>query len=213
MPLPPHRFAPLALFVAVAGALPSAAQAAAAPAPAASPHGSSALPAAARGPLSAALGSHGREYRVAGLRAHNRSQRLGARFSRSGVTVASGPAQARLRLAASGRGRALQPVGPAAPRASANRVDYAHGGIGEWWANGPLGLEQGFDVESRPAGPAGAPPTLALAVAGDLHPRLDGSGVALEGRGESLRYDGLTATDAHGHTLGSSLRVRSARVT
>src|SRR4051794_21081515 len=142
MPLSPRSFAPLALSVALAAALPSAAPAVAAPA--ASSHGSSAVPPAARGPLSAALGSHGREYRVSGLSARNREQRLGARFSRSGVTVASGPARASLRLAASGRGSALRPVAPAAPHASANRVDYAHAGIDEWWANGPLGFEQGF---------------------------------------------------------------------
>jgi hypothetical protein len=113
--------------------------------------GLAALPIAARAPVSAALGAHEPGYRVVGLKARNPQQRLTTTFSRAGVSIASGSAHVRLRLVGYGYASALREVKPAAPRAAANRVNYAHRGIGEWYTNGPLGLEQGFDVSARPA--------------------------------------------------------------
>jgi hypothetical protein len=173
--------------------------------------GPAALPAAARGPVSAALGRHAPAYRVAGLRARNPAQRLRASFSPAGATVAAGTAGERLRLAGFGRATAVQDVAPVAPQVSANRVDYAHAGVREWWTNGPLGLEQGFDVPARPATGSG-PLTLSLGLAGDLRARQAGAGVALEGKGQALRYGGLAATDARGHTLPARLSVDAGRV-
>ena len=95
-------------------------------------HGARALPPLAQGPVSAALGRADRAYRVVGLRAHSRPQRLSARFAPAGTTIASGPARARLRLAAYGRAGAQRAVGPVAPRARGNRASYAHGGVDEW---------------------------------------------------------------------------------
>jgi hypothetical protein len=127
------------------------------------------------------------------------------------VTIASGAASARLRLAAIGHGAALRPVDSVAPRVRANRVDYAHAGVREWWANGPLGLEQGFDLPARPAGEHG-PLTLSLGVSGDLHARRTGAGVTLAGKGAALRYGSLSATDARGRTLPARLDVRGGRL-
>ena len=73
---------------------------------------------------------------------------------------------------------------------SANRVSYAHGALTEWYANGPLGIEQGFDVAARPAAAAG-PLTLSLALSGNLAARLRGGSVLLSGRGATLRYGNL----------------------
>jgi hypothetical protein len=173
--------------------------------------GGATLPLTARGPVSAALGRHQSAYRIAGLRARNRVQRLGATFAPGGVTIASGAASARLRLAAFGHGAALRPVDSVAPRVRANRVDYAHAGVREWWANGPLGLEQGFDLPARPAGEHG-PLTLSLGVSGDLHARRTGAGVTLAGKGAALRYGSLSATDARGRTLPARLDVRGGRL-
>ena len=67
-----------------------------------------------------------------------------------------------LRLRAAGYGRSLQPVAAAAPAAHANRVSYRRGSLTEWYANGPLGLEQGFTLKALPTrcqdGPADARP-------------------------------------------------------
>ena len=89
--------------------------------------------------------------------------------------------------------------------ASADRVTYARGPVREWWANGPLGLEQGFDIARRPAGSGAL--TLSLAVSGSA--RLDHGTVLLPG---GLRYAGLRATDARGRSLRAWLQVRNGRI-
>ena len=67
------------------------------------------------------------------------------------MTVSSGSLRLGLRLAEAGYGHRLQPVGGARPKADANRVSYQRAGLTEWYANGPLGLEQGFTIPRRPA--------------------------------------------------------------
>ena len=62
------------------------------------------------------------------------------------------------------------------PRAHANRVTYTHGRVTEWYANGPLGLEQGFDVRTPPATTAGGQLTLVLGLHGNARARADGHG-------------------------------------
>lgn len=168
------------------------------------------IPIAARAPVSAALGAHEPAYRVIGLRARNPRQRLRTTFSRAGVSIATGSAHVRLRLVSYGYGSALREVEPAAPRAAANRVDYAHRGIDEWYANGPLGLEQGFDVSARPAAGSG-PLSLSLAMSSALRARLDRTGLVLTGTGSRLRYGGLSASDARGRSLGTWLELGSGR--
>ena len=145
-------------------------------------HGLTSLPLAAQGPVSAALGSEGPAYRVTGLEAINPAQHLRANFSRQGVDVASGKARLGMALSAYGYASTLEPVGSALPRANANRVSYAHGALTEWYANGPLGLEQGFDVAARPTAGAG-PLTLSLALTGNLAARLRNGSVLLTGPG------------------------------
>jgi hypothetical protein len=163
------------------------------------------LPLAAQGPVSAALGHDQAAYRISGLVAHNQAQHLSAQFGRSGVSITTGSTRFAIALKGFGRGEALQPLAAVAPMASANRVSYVRGSVREWWANGPLGLEQGFDIARRPAG-AGAL-GLSLAVSGSA--RLDHGTVLLPG---GLRYAGLRATDAGGRSLRAWLQVRDGRV-
>jgi hypothetical protein len=169
------------------------------------------LPPAAQGPVSAALGQDEPAYRVTGLQAFNPAQHLRAGFSSGGVTVASGKARLGMTLSAYGYASALEPVGSEEPRAGANRVSYAHGALTEWYANGPLGIEQGFDVAARPTAAAG-PLTLSLALSGNLAARLRDGSVLLTGRGAALRYGGLFATDARGRTLRSWLQLAEGHV-
>jgi hypothetical protein len=163
------------------------------------------LPAAAQAPISATLGRDQAAYRLHGLVAHNPAQRLAARFSRSGVTVTAGSTRFAMVLEAFGRVNALRALAPGRPVASADRVAYARGPVREWWANGPLGLEQGFDIAQRPAG--SGPLTLSLAVTGSV--RLDQGTVLLPG---GLRYAGLRATDARGRSLRAWLQVHDGRI-
>ncbi len=114
-------------------------------------------------------------------------------------------------LSAYGYASSHQVVGFARPRASANRVSYAHGALTEWYANGPLGIEQGFDVATRPGAGTGTL-TLSLALSGDLAAGLRDGSVLLTGRGVALRYGGLVATDERGRVLHSWLGVAKGHV-
>jgi hypothetical protein len=145
-----------------------------------------------------------------GLVAVNRAQRLRAQFDRGGVVVSSGGASLGLSLRAYGYSARLQQLSSVAPRALADRVFYAHRGVSEWYANGPLGLEQGFTVPAPPGGRQAGPLTLALALSGDVRGRLSGSsdGVVSTGPGGSLAYRGLVATDARGRALRASMELR-----
>ena len=172
---------------------------------AASREGLLSLPLAAQGPVSAALGGDQPTYRIHGLTARNPAQLLTARFGRSGVTITTGSARFAISLQAFGRGSALAAVALVSPVASADRVSYSRGALNEWWANGPLGLEQGFDIARRPAG-SGA---LTLALAAPAGARLERGSVLLPG---GLRYTGVHASDAGGRALPAWLQVRSGRI-
>ncbi|MEA2411950.1 MAG: hypothetical protein QOC77_2511 [Thermoleophilaceae bacterium] len=173
--------------------------------------GLASLPAAAQGPVSAALGRGEPAYRVAGLRARNPAQRLRVGFSRAGVAIASGRARFRIGLSAYGYSSSVRPLAFVAPVASANRVSYRRGSLSEWYANGPLGLEQGFDVAARPRA-GGGPLTFSLALSGNLAAKLDHGSVLLAGKGVALRYRGLVASDARGRALRSWLELVGGHV-
>jgi hypothetical protein len=80
----------------------------------------------------------------------------------------------------------------------------------EWYANGPLGLEQGFDVAHRPAGTGRL--MFALSLSGDLRAQMNADGVVFSGHGASLRYAGLLATDARGRRLPASVKLSRSRL-
>jgi hypothetical protein len=172
------------------------------------------LPLAAWGPVSGALGRDDPTYRAAGAGAgfvvHNPRQRLRAEFSRAGVSVRSGQALLGLRLRGYGYGGSLRGLAAVAPIARANRVLYRHGSLSEWYANGPLGLEQGFTLTARPAGRRLGPLTLALALSGNTRAVLsrDLRAVTFSHAGGSLSYRGLVATDARGRTLHAWLQLQ-----
>ena len=118
-----------------------------------------------------------------------------------------------------GRGARLEAVAASKPEAKSNRIDYRRGGLSEWYVNGPLGLEQGFTLDSPPARKGSEALTLALRLSGDLSavpdPRGDGMALQARGGGTALRYRGLVAWDSTGRTLpawwqgqGSEVRLR-----
>jgi hypothetical protein len=133
-------------------------------------------------------------------------------LGRGGVSVSASGARVWLGLVEVGRGASLRPVDPVAPRAHSGRVVYVRGGgVREWYAAGPLGIEQGFSVARRPGG-AGAV-TLALATGG-LRARRAGSGFEfLAGSGRvALRYGALAAFDAAGRRLPAWLSLSGSRL-
>lgn len=177
------------------------------------------LPVAAQGPVSADLGAEQLSYRVSaerdGFRMANPAQQLHARFAHSTVSVRSGATRVGFSLRAIGYGRELRAVTPAAPHGNANRVLYSHTGISEWYANGPLGLEQGFSIPRAPAGDRAAPLALSMALSGDARASLvnGGRAVSFTRAGKTvLRYAGLTAIGAGGRKLHSWLQLQGGRL-
>jgi hypothetical protein len=103
----------------------------------------------------------------------------------------------------------------ARPLARANRVEYRRGGTTEWFANGPAGVEQGFTIDSKPAGATDGALTLALGVSGTLtaRPSAKGDLVFAEAGGKAvLHYGGLSVTDASGRALPARMTVEHGRV-
>jgi hypothetical protein len=179
-----------------------------------------ALAQAARGQISASLGANDPAYRVHrsgshAFRALSEPQRLSTRFGSSGVTLRSGDALLGLRLSAFGFGDSLRTLDAVAPRPAANRVSYARPGLTEWYANGPLGVEQGFTVQRPAATPASTTLELRLAVSGNERATLreHGVGVVLRGPGNhTLRYGTVSASDAAGRELPSRLALRGGEI-
>jgi len=183
-------------------------------------HGLLSLPPAAQGAVSAALGRDdpADQARAAagGLSLRNAGQRLVARFGDSGtVQVSSGDARLGLSLVGYGYGGALQPVGAASPHAEANRVVYTRGGLSEWYANGPLGLEQGFTLAAPPDRHRIGSLTISLALSGNTRARMTRGtdAVTFVGpHGTTLVYRGLVATDASGRELPAQLKLIRSRL-
>ena len=110
------------------------------------------LPAAAQSAISAALGADSREFSA-------RSAAGGYRLSGGGVTAELGKRHVTLRtpgtslsMSVAGLGRGARLDAPAAPslHARANRVSLERDGLTEWYAAGPLGIEQGFTLSAPP---------------------------------------------------------------
>jgi hypothetical protein len=169
--------------------------------------GLEALPIAARGPISRLLGASTAGYAIQGLRAGNPAQRFGLSFTRSGASIDPGRSKLGVSLAAYGSSDSLRSLAPARPQVSHNTVSYAYGPLREWFANGPAGLEQGFDLTSAPHGGAGSL-TFLLRTSGDFSARKSGAAILLSGGGKRLRYGDLVATDARGHRLPADLSLR-----
>lgn len=207
----------LTLLVLAAGVAStrSARQAAAVDARGTARQGLTALPAAARETISSTLGRDDPSYaaRRAGGTLIARGAGLTARFGTRGVEIRSGREQLGVRLAGFGADGSLRPIAPAEPRAQSNRVFYAHGSVTESYANGPLGLEQGFTITSQSARPAVRTLTLALAVSGNLHPTLAHGTVTFSGSGgAALTYGGLFVSDAVGRHLPATIVLADGRL-
>ena len=133
-------------------------------------------------------------------------------FGPAGAALRAAGGKLSWRLEAVGREGADVRVGAAVPVASGNRVIYRRGELDEWYANGPLGLEQGFTLRRPPAGEG--PLTIAMRTGGPLRPRLSGGEIVFADRaGETVaRYGGLFALDAARAPLPARLELAGRRV-
>jgi hypothetical protein len=105
------------------------------------------------------------------------------------------------------------PVAAAEPRASGSRVTLQRGAVTEWYKNGPLGVEQGFDLAERPDCASSGELELAIELRSDLSARvIDGQRLELRDRAGTvvLRYTDLYAVDADGHALPSRMALSAS---
>jgi hypothetical protein len=213
----------------VAGVLAAAALGVAALSPLGSPaaassastaRGWSSLPLAARAAVSRGLGSDQESFfarrspsGVVSLAAP--PQGLDATFGSSSV-VLSGAHGLRLRvsgltLARGGTAVSLSAFAPPALRR--NEVSFAAPTLSEWFASGPLGIEQGFTVSHRASG--AGPLTISQTISGNATAHLDaaGQGVALATRAGSLTYSQLVVSDATGARIPARMSTSGHRLT
>jgi hypothetical protein len=174
------------------------------------------LPLVAQSSISTALGRDNTDYYMhpvnGGFLARNSHQNLTARFTTDGVEVSDGTARLRMKLRGYGYGGAFKIVRPTAPQACMNRVEYRHGAFTEWHVNGPAGLEQGFNIATRPSRSDGQPLTITLMLSGDFAATIrsddrEFAAVSPDGR-TRVRYTGLRAYDANGTELNATVEVR-----
>jgi hypothetical protein len=175
--------------------------------------GWSRVPLGAQGGISATLGRDDRSYHATlaprGLRAANPRHELSIDFRREGVRIGGESAGLLLSLRAFGRGASPTSVAAAEPTFRENRVEYCREELTEWYVNGPLGLEQGFTVESAPNPGGSGPLTISLTIDGDVvaSDRPDGGLTLTRSGGPALAYDGLLALDSSGHELPTRLEL------
>lgn len=136
---------------------------------------------------------------------------LGARlaFDEHGARIGG----VRMGLVAMGRGAALSPVDAARSVAiQQNRVTLQREAVDAWWLNGPLGVEHGFVLATRPSGDG--PLVLRVAVAGGVAGSDEAGGARIRafGTGQIYRYTDLFAEDDRGRALEATMRVADHHV-
>jgi hypothetical protein len=175
-------------------------------------HGLESLPPLVGSQLSAALGASSPGFHARPSEGGFRLEAAGvtARFDARGATLRAGGVSLPLTVTGFGRGAILERPAARSVGAHRNRVSLDRGVLTEWYAGGPLGIEQGFTVPHRPAGEAG-PITLELTLGGGVQARKAPSGTILLTRADrpGLSYGALAALDATGRELPTALRIRN----
>jgi WD40 repeat protein len=146
-----------------------------------------------------------------GLQAPNRAHNLRFYF-KQGVQVhdrsqADEPLLLGMGLAAYGRGEQQQTIRYTKPSHQANEVSYQHPNLREWYRNSAKGLEQGFDLLTRPFA-AEAELWLDIQLQGKVKALQNGADIQLRTQsGRILSFAQLHADDATGKRLPSRMIV------
>ncbi len=155
-----------------------------------------------------------REYQASknkhGLQAPNRAHNLRTYFQSNGIkvhdrTAKGSPELTSLSLTGLGRGATLPPVAVGVVAQAGARVEIRRGDVVEWYENSAQGLEQGFDLQTRP--PSEGPLVLELQVEGASAALAGKSVILATHSGRRLNYGGLIAEDSNGKILESRLEV------
>ena len=173
------------------------------------------MPPAAQSVISGALGSADGNFAAWRSATGWRLQGGGVRaqLGADGAQLRAGGGSLSMALVGLGHGGLLSRARHAPWARHGNRVVLDDGIVREWYAAGPLGIEQGFTVVRRPFGGSGML-TLALGLGGSL--RADGSSSRIRFMSRSgavvLRYGGLVALDGAGRPLWSGLKLSGGKL-
>jgi hypothetical protein len=183
-------------------------------------HGWSSVPLAARAVVSAGLGGDresffARRSPSGVVSLSDPPQGLHATFGGGGF-VLSGADGLRLglsgvKLARSGTAVSLSGFAPAVLRR--NKVSFVSTKLSEWFASGPLGIEQGFTLSRRDGGRGLLTVSQTLSANAAAHLDATGQSVTLSTPGGSLTYGQLVVTDATGARIPARMSVSAHRLT
>ncbi len=121
------------------------------------------------------------------------------------------------------QGNIVPTAPPTRMLADADRIEYLHNGLTEWYLNSERGLEHGFTLPTPPDGrklesrETAVPLTLELTLTTDLVPQLSRDGQTLDfylpgGNVSVLRYADLYVTDSSGKELPASLSLSPSQI-
>ncbi len=108
-----------------------------------------------------------------------------------------------------GRNGNLSRVAPKGQTVEANRVKYDRGSVTEWYLNDERGIEQGFDIWTRPGGEGSL--VVGVQFGGSLEPRKQSDDSVLledDGGRPVLAYRGLVVLDAKGSDVPAHFELR-----
>jgi len=147
------------------------------------------------------------------LVADNPGQRFSVRIDRRGLEVTAPGLEAKLRPTAVRCDARVDSIAEGAPAMASRRaeIDRVAGEtrLVEWFENGPLGVEHGFDVDAR------CDSTFSIELALDgAEPSASGDGVRFVSAdgATALRYTDLFVVDASGRELASRFDVRDGTI-
>jgi len=173
------------------------------------------LPIAAQYAISAAVGADDSTYHATGSEPGvvlaNAAHGVRVAFGEDGVTLSGEAFVWPIGLRSWGYRGARRSVEGAVSVVCDNRVEIDHGGLIEWYVNGPFGIQQGFTVADALEGCSGGPLGLELAVPDGLVGVLGSDACGLTwcdvDGAPVIRYGGLIAFDACGVSLEAWLEV------
>ena len=152
----------------------------------------------------------GFEYAVQGIQAENPALDWRVKFHNEGVdivqvkTLVKKPLK--LRLSRIGNAQKLYDLDTVKPVIIGNSASYQKKNVEEWYVNGPLGLEQGFNVP-KPMGKE-----LVLEIETSWLAESQGENIQLSNGDNSWYFGALYAVDSSGQTLPSKMKVENGRV-
>ena len=152
----------------------------------------------------------GVEYVFKDVEAANPAQNWRIRFNNDSVTIAPSNTKneknLKLKLLRIGNDGHMHNLNPVKPLISGNRASYRRALVEEWYVNGPLGLEQGFNV------PKTLGNGLVLELESSWSAERKGEGIQLAEGDNNWFFGALHAVDSKGKVLPSDMKVLNGKL-